>query len=133
MTWVDAVLLSTLLALHVALGVFLNVWVFFARAKWTLIAIMLCNALILWQWHYFGHCLLTPVENRLRRLARSDTTSFTSTFVTRVVQSKALTFTLLSLLPVLSSVVAGYRLNAIACACAAGAAGAASAASAGTR
>jgi len=76
-------LLYTIVLFHFCLVLFLFIGVFISDNILIIMSIIIVETFILLQWHVYGECILTPIENALSR--KASNISFMSDFLNSVI------------------------------------------------
>ena len=117
---IGKILLYILMVVHLFIMYLVNIHVYITKSRTFLFGIIIWNILIVLQWYIFGNCIFTPLENKIQSHKYDDGTeqNFMAAHVNKIFKNEKVTFYLLSLLPVISTVVAVYRLSLGSLACA---------------
>ena len=117
----ERLLVAAVTLLHIAIIYFMNFHIYLSRSRAFLFGIIVAAILVMWQWYVFGNCVLLSLENRFAPKSYSDGTEqhYVSKWLTKLVGEKneRAVFHAMTLLPVVTTVVAVYRLSAGALRC----------------
>lgn len=105
--------LYVLMLLHLVIMYLVNIHIYITKSRTFLFIVIIWSILIVLQWYLFGNCVLTPLENKLKPNKYEDGTekNFMAALINKVVPNEKYTFYFFSFLPVITTVVAVYRLS----------------------
>jgi hypothetical protein len=106
-------LVIALMLVHLIMMYLVNIHVYITKSRSFLFGLIIWNILIVLQWYIFGNCVFTSIENKIQPNTYDDGTekNFMVALINKIIPNEKVTFYMFSFLPVLSTIVAVYRLT----------------------